>query len=311
MVAMAGANQRPIQWEDLVDEICSRLTGSETRGLGPLAALPSSSITVSWGPSVGTIVAAVLRRRLVYLCWGVPRPSKRRYWNQIRFARLRFILRRASVVLTNDPVTSQQVSDLVSRSPAQIPYVVDTSYFTPLTEDSDKLVLAPGNNGRDEELICSLSDQGIPIVRVTYDKSVREFYLQRAKRTLHPVKLEFGVSFARLRELYRRASLVVLPLTAQNHPAGQTSLLEALACGPSVLLSAGRSASLFADYPGVHICDSHSLSEWTMVASKILASTNDASSSRFGQHQYIRARHSPRVVGDILGPMLEDLITTT
>jgi glycosyltransferase involved in cell wall biosynthesis len=74
------------------------------------------------------------------------------------------------------------------------------------------------------------------------------FLLQTTRAVAQPGVLEINrepVSYVRLRELYRQASVVVLPLHDRLHAGGINTLLEAMATGRPVVVSASRG---IADY---------------------------------------------------------------
>ncbi len=222
--------------------------------------------------------------------------------------RLSLLLRRALAVLVNEPATLEDVRRIAKRDAVLIPYVVDTSFFF---VDADKLrndfVLVPGNNGRDEELVCALAATGVRIIRVTFDPAVREYYTSTGpNREL--VGVHFAVSYSDLRDLYQRAAIVWLPLKLRNHPAGQTAVLEALACGTPVLMSRGRIAELFSTYPGVHLCDTDSVQA---IREQIIRFTNICSNDRstmYKIHQYVKARHSPELVTAHVRTLLHEVV---
>jgi hypothetical protein len=135
----------------------------------------------------------------------------------------------------------------------QLPYVVqersiisshfvDASFFFPSNKKKRQMVLIPGDIDRDEAMATNFINWGFQVVRVTRaDIAVPEGILIRRQ-----------VTWLELRELYRQAILTVLPMRAQHHIGGQTSLLESLACGTPVLTNSHKLENAFRGVRGVH-----------------------------------------------------------
>lgn len=113
---------------------------------------------------------------------------------------------------------------------------VDTLFFAPgKTEEGDYLLSVGGDVSRDyETLKQAVFESGVPIMLRT--NLVQE---EPARYPFVKVITERR-SDAQLRELYRRAKIVVLPLKDMLHPGGITTLLEAFACGNAVVVSNSR-----------------------------------------------------------------------
>lgn len=110
---------------------------------------------------------------------------------------------------------------------------VDTSFFAPdAAEKGDYLLSVGGDVSRDYgTLKQAVFELGMPIV-------LRTTLVQlEPGRYTHIKVIPERQSDAQLRELYRRAKIVVLPLKDMLHPGGITTLLEAFACGTAVVVS--------------------------------------------------------------------------
>jgi hypothetical protein len=303
-----SSKERPVLWEDLIANVSETVSGKPPSRLSVMSALSTNKLTISWSPNLATLIAALAGRPLIHLCWGIPRPSASRIWTLIRMLRLSLLLRRALAVLVNEPATLEDVRRIAKRDAILIPYVVDTSFFFVETDQSNEdFVLVPGNNGRDEELVCALAATGVRIIRVTFDAAVREYYATTgSNREL--VEVRFAVSYRDLRDLYRRAAIVWLPLKLRNHPAGQTAVLEALACGTPVIMSRGRIAELFSTYPGVHLCDTDAVQAIREQVITLTTIRRNDNPTMHKIHQYVRARHSPELVTAHLRTLLDEVV---
>jgi len=209
--------------------------------------------------------------------------------------RLRVILRGAAAIFVNDRVTMADVEMLSGRAAHVVPYVVDSQFFTfgPSSERED-YVLVPGDNGRDERLVASLAERGVAVKRVFRDTRIAELYSngQFAGR----VECHYRVSYARLRELYQRARVVGVPLVAANHAAGQTSVLEAIACGAPVVVSSGRTASMFTGLETVAACDTSVVEDWVTAIDQISVRMSNAPKKLRMSSQTVALLHSPEAV---------------
>jgi hypothetical protein len=141
-----------------------------------------------------------------------------------------------------------------------IPYIVDTEFFKPASRGNEpsNFMFCPGANDRDPELLLGLAKLGHEIVWLCRDALMRAKY-QGQHKNLHIV---YDIRFSELRTLYQTCGVVITPLRADIHAAGQTTTLEALACGKPVFLSDGRTATIFKDYQAVEVIDSLDVSCW-------------------------------------------------
>ena len=116
-----------------------------------------------------------------------------------------------------------------------VPHGVDTDYFTPRTPRSDRpSVLCVGVHQRDFDTLRKSADI---IMRAVPTASVR-LIAPRAflspELNLGQVELVTDVSDEQLREEYRRAWVVLLPL---KNSTANNSLLESMACGTPIVVS--------------------------------------------------------------------------
>ena len=122
----------------------------------------------------------------------------------------------------------------------RIAFQVDEKFFTPAAQPGPgRGVVAVGRELRDyPTLFQALADTGVPVTVVASSPWSKRSD-QTADRTIPAnVTLRKGLSSVELRELYRQAAVVVVPLMNVDWPAGVTSLFEAQACGRPVVVSA-------------------------------------------------------------------------
>jgi len=216
-----------------------------------LAALPRLhryGVVFSDGENVGIPLALALRglgSRIPHLVLGhhLSSPRKRRYFRTLAAGE------RMSRVLVHSALQAELAStDL--RIPrerlAVLPYCVDTDFWSPGGQVEENLIVSAGREHRDYATLAAATG-GLP-VRV-----------QVAAGSLHTPEgtwsappswpSNFSVrplDYLQLREAYRRAALVVIPVLETDFQAGITSVLEAMAVGCPVITSAtaGRSEAI-------------------------------------------------------------------
>jgi glycosyltransferase involved in cell wall biosynthesis len=182
----------------------------------------------------------VLHGRLVVLVWSLPQH------NWVREKLVQSQLSAADRLVVNDTGTGRQLGERwpdLAEKVTFVPYPVDSRFFVPGQDSRQDYVLVPGDMDRDNEFVCNLAEElSCPVVRVTREPRVRQFYERRGYDRKRLTVL-FRVSFHELRTLYQQARAVVLPVMNHRHPAGLTSLLEAMACGCACLVASGKTTT--------------------------------------------------------------------
>lgn len=278
---LAEGPKVPLRWNDLLDRIA--------RG----AILPFGARTMfvrgihfGWNLRPSTILAALLGRPLAYLCWGVG------YHRGLRRRIARLVLRAADVVLVNDARTAAEVREVAGVVALRVPYLVDTAFFAPPTSQRQPFLFCPGANDRDGDVLLALAQAGYKVVWLNYLPDLAARYAGLNENLTVVAQL----SFEALRQLYRDCAAVILPLTRDVHAAGQTTTLEALACGAVVLLGAGRTAELFAEAGLVDVVEGRDTAIWSAAIETVLARER-ANPALAGQRAALIARdHAPEAV---------------
>jgi len=153
------------------------------------------------------------------------------------------LLRHADVVFCYSRLQERHIIDqlgLPADRVRRIPFQVDERFFTPSAKPTTGGgVVSVGREMRDyPTLFAALDGTGVPVTVVASSP-----WSQRADRTANRaipenVTIRRNLSSRELRELYRNAAVVALPLQEVDFPAGITALLEAQACGRPVVVSA-------------------------------------------------------------------------
>jgi glycosyltransferase involved in cell wall biosynthesis len=121
---------------------------------------------------------------------------------------------------------------------ALVPYFADTDFWRPQPQAEEALVAAAGREHRDYATLARACD-GLPVevfvaAGSLHSPSARE---DRPQAWPSNFKTEF-TDHPTLRSVYARASVVVVPLVPTDFQAGVTTVLEAMAMGKAVIVTA-------------------------------------------------------------------------
>jgi Glycosyl transferases group 1 len=284
----------PLRWHEFLDQLSIEISGRSSIDLSWSQALTGKAQLFSWHLSPETIATAVAHAPLIYMCWGVP---DRKVWKNTV---LKIVLRRAKHVLANDRSTVEEIRVLSGRTAHLVPFFIDADYFEfgprALRE---RFLFCNGGNDRDTEVLLSLAHSGFKVRWLINDPVQRTRYSGR-----HPNLVCLSqVSFSELRRLYQTCAVAVFPALRDAHAAGQTTGMEAVACGAPLVLSSGRTASIFSGLPSVSVVASRSGEAWAGAVNTLLAKprleTDTASAA-----QVMRQRSNRENVAATLSPFL-------
>lgn len=293
-----GQPLAPRRWHHVLSAVAASLGDPLPRPFRMREVLAPGRVFLFWHPGPEALSIGLARRRLIYLCWGMPSPEGSNLSRRIKRERLRMVLKFAHTVAVNDPVTALEVRALSGRDSVRIPYLVDTDFFAySPPEQRGKEVLVPGDNDRDESLVRDLARAGTEVVRVTRAQEVVDYH--RRQGALPGLAVRMNVPFTELRSLYQRAQAVLLPIRSRHHAAGQTSLLEALSTGAPVIISAGRVATIGADYALVQVCQDQRLSSFQEALQRVPSLLAEDLPRRSAE-KVDRTHHPDRVAATLL-----------
>ena len=124
----------------------------------------------------------------------------------------------------------------------RILFQVDEQFFTPASPDGPgEGVVSVGRELRDYPVLFdAMENTDVPVTVVASSSWSRREDQTAGRKVPANVTLRKGLSSVELRDLYRRAAVVVVPLQNVDWPAGVTALLEAQACGRPVVVSASE-----------------------------------------------------------------------
>jgi glycosyltransferase involved in cell wall biosynthesis len=121
---------------------------------------------------------------------------------------------------------------------ALVSYYADGSFWKPLRVSEQRLVVSAGREQRDyETLVRAITPSNIEVFIA--DGSVHTPRAQHRGPGQWPANFRAGFAdYVRLRDLYARAAVVAVPLVENDFQAGVTTILEAMAMGKAVVVSA-------------------------------------------------------------------------
>lgn len=197
-------------------------------------------------PSLVSYFAALIGG-LRYLCWSVPQ-------SRIRYSLWLILVNLCRTIIVNDSITQKEVRRALIFGKGRVHnicYGVDTGFFG-LCEKSDGYVLVPGDAFRDDEYLEDLIGRtNYKFCRLTRRKDVfaRWEYLKR--KYPDRITLEYRVPHSRLPDVYKGASVTLLPIFKKNEPAGLTCLLQSLASGVPVVTDSEKTGYDYINEPSL------------------------------------------------------------
>lgn len=285
----ARAEGAPLRWNDLLDRVAhGRILPSSA------STMFAHGIHFGWHLRPSIIFAALLRRPLAYMCWGVA------YHRGVRRRVARMVLRAADVVFVNDARTAEEVRALAGVEARRLPYLVDTEFFAFAAGEREDFVFCPGANDRDGDVLLGLARLGHKVVWLNNLPDLAARYAGLTPNltiVAHP-------SFTELRTLYRRCAAVVQPLTRDIHAAGQTTTLEALASGAPVILGTGRTAEMFTEAGLVDVVAGCDGDVWSAAIERALVREQADLSLASARAAHVALHHAPEAVAARLAELL-------
>jgi hypothetical protein len=121
---------------------------------------------------------------------------------------------------------------------AFIPYYADGAFWRPQRHPEEQLVVAAGREQRDyETLVAACSERDVSVFIA--DGSVHTPGARHRGPAAWPENVRAGFAdYRALRDLYASAAVVAVPLIENDFQAGVTTLLEAMAMGKAVVVTA-------------------------------------------------------------------------
>lgn len=186
-------------------------------------------------------VIGIRRGKVILMNLGLLHPK---HQSGLRKLVWRVLLNRSDSVISLVEAQNHELKRLFGV-PAErlhfIPMLVDSRFYEPVDAwEEERFCLAVGtNDGKDFETLLSALPLGERLVIVTDSYNAEKIKKHRCYGAA--VEVYENVPALDLRSLYRRAAVLVIPLSDTSHGSGHSVLLEGMALGKLVIVSATRS----------------------------------------------------------------------
>jgi glycosyltransferase involved in cell wall biosynthesis len=176
---------------------------------------------------------------LAFIGHRITTPAKSRLLRGLRLFRQ---VRRMFCYSRQQEQFAQAVLAVPPEKVQRVAFQVDEQFFTPAEVEGPGVgVVSVGRELRDyPTLFQAMAATQVPVTVVASSPWSRREDQTAGRAIPANVTLRKGLSSVELRELYRQAAVVVVPLQNVDWPAGVTSLFEAQACGRPVVISASE-----------------------------------------------------------------------
>jgi glycosyltransferase involved in cell wall biosynthesis len=231
---------RLLDWSGLGTRPVGGSIGQSLRHVGSaLRQMDQVDVVFSDSERVGLPLALAMRarrRRTPHLMIGHHLGNPRK----ASFFRVAKVQRRIDRILVHSPNQLDLLHDQLGLADDQIkvvPYGVDTEFWDdPGAREDGDLVASAGREHRDYRLLVEAVGGRCRLFMA--DASAHNAHAQRSlpEQLPHGAQRR-GLGLLELRQLYGRASIVVVPLLATSYPFGITTLLEAMSMGKAVVVS--------------------------------------------------------------------------
>lgn len=200
-----------------------------------------------------------------------------------------------------------------------IPYAIDCEFFhsdgngvrCPDSAVSPvPVLLMTGNADRDDALILkAIKGERLQLKRVTSFPGVAKHVRECAEREgVENVELLQGVPNAQMKNLLAESDLVVLPIEDADHPAGLTSLLEAMSMGKPIVITKGLSTADYVEEgeTGV-LLEPDDAASWTRAILELLGDQDKRNRLGFGARRRAKERFDLPVIAKLMAKAMKNL----
>jgi|GEM_PF-1001132 len=231
--------------EAFLDSIGSKLIGEKGHWQQArliLSKIEDGDVIYSTGQDIGLVIVlqSILKRKKPKLAIFMNDPDNVRV---VFFGKIAFKFFPTMAVLVNTQTKKDSVvKKIKAKNVTVLIESTDEEFFTPsktkLAENDKPLIVSCGLEKRDYKSLAEAME-GLGASTKICAASPNHNDLTRVRMpTSTPDDFEMRLfSFRELRELYRSADVVVIPLQKNNFSAGLTSLLEAIACGAPCVIT--------------------------------------------------------------------------
>jgi glycosyltransferase involved in cell wall biosynthesis len=212
------------------------------------------------GPAISTFWAKITWHAVptLFYLWKIPGAGSQHFAARVNDAIHASIIRSARLVVVITEHQERMLADRWPRTPRLFIHCpVDTNWWTPGEADTDvfaalglkpgEFLLCVGDIDRDEDAPALVAKKlGRPLIRATRDPRTatraRTAFARIGAPHCHCL---LNVAWPQLRDLYRCAYATLITPTVSFHPAGCTSLTEAMSCGSVIVFPNNATAQSY------------------------------------------------------------------
>lgn len=230
-----------LDWSRLEPALSRRTWMGSARHAGAaMRRIADFDVVFSDGEQVGVPLALAMLARGVktpHLVLGhrLTTRHKRMFFTALKCHRA---MSRIVVHSTHQLYGIQQILGISADKLALLPYYADGTFWQPGQGSEERLVVSAGREQRDYATLvraCTKPEVAVYIA----DGSVHSPHANHRQPSRWPANVRAGFAdYVQLRDLYARAAVVAVPLLENDFQAGVTTILEAMAMGKAIVVSA-------------------------------------------------------------------------
>jgi glycosyltransferase involved in cell wall biosynthesis len=230
-----------LDWSRLKTPLARRSwLGSARHAQAALRRLGDFDVVFSDGEQVGVPLALGMMARRIktpHLVLGhrLTTPHKRPFFTALK---CHHAMTRIVVHSTRQLYDIPRALGIPAGKLKMLPYYADGTFWQPGHIREERLVVSAGREHRDYETLVRACPQPDVAVFIA-DGSVHSPGAHHRGPSRWPANVQAGfASYIELRNLYERAAVVVVPLVENDFQAGVTTILEAMAMGKPIIVTA-------------------------------------------------------------------------
>jgi hypothetical protein len=235
--------KNPYNYEDIFSKVCDLLQIQKIVSNSFIKYINHLDIYITLAPTYRILLCYLLRKKIIFVNFQYLRKNDS-FFNLLKNIKLVFYIFISDVVISQDP----RVKKVLGKNLTYIPKHIDLNYFVPSKKSYKKIfdVVIPGDAERNLNFYLDLKKESKKVAVITRniikDKNNDIAYFQ-------------NVTNSKYKKILLQSKIGILPMNSSSHLAGQTALLELLACKVPVFISPGFTYELYKNYLNVYKLD--------------------------------------------------------
>lgn len=230
-----------LDWSRLTPPLTARTWfGSARHARAAMRRIPDLDVVFSDGEQVGVPLAMLMMARggrIPHLVLGhrLTSRQKRPFFTALKCHNA---MTRIVVHSSHQLDAAQKQLGIEREKLHRLPYYADGTFWQHPPVMEEKLVASAGREQRDYDTLAQACED-LNVRVFIADGSVHSPHANHRQPRRWPRNVEAGfANYVQLRDLYARAAVVVVPLIENDFQAGVTTILEAMAMGKAIVVSA-------------------------------------------------------------------------